>query len=134
MVFPPLVMLSFKHSQNAILHARTWQCRDEALSLPLVLVIHLLQDGSKGLHKGMILDIGTAFLLINHSPLLRNTTAPFACVGKYVWCLSGKRQIGSIQPGFGIYLPILLPQGLSSAETMSISIVTNTIWPVVVPG
>ena len=40
----------------------------------------------------MILDICTAYVLINHAPLLRNTTVPFACVGKYVRRLSGKRQ------------------------------------------
>jgi hypothetical protein len=75
-VFPPLVVPRFKHRESAILHACIGQCRDEALSLLLVLVIQLLQNGSKGLHKRMILNSWTAYLLINHAPPLRNTTAP----------------------------------------------------------
>jgi hypothetical protein len=75
-VLPPLVVPRFQHREGAILHARVGQCRDEALSLPLVLVIQLLQNGSKGLHQRMILNSWTAYLLINYAPLLRNTTAP----------------------------------------------------------
>jgi hypothetical protein len=81
-VFPPLVVPRFKHRERAILHARVGQCRDEVLSLPLVLVIDVLQNGSKGLHQRMILDSWTAYLLIHRSPLLLNTTLPFDSLGK----------------------------------------------------
>jgi len=81
-VLPPLVVPRFKHRERAILHARIGQGRDEVLSLPLVLVIQLLQNGSKRLHKRMILDGWTTYLLINHSPLLLNTTVPFNSLGK----------------------------------------------------
>jgi hypothetical protein len=46
------------------------------------LVIQLLQNGSKGLHKRMILDGWTAYLLIHRSPLLLNTILPFNSLGK----------------------------------------------------
>jgi hypothetical protein len=81
-VLPPLVVPRFKHCERAILHARVGQCRDEVLSLPLVLVIQLLQNGLKGLHKRMILDSWTAYLLIHRSPLLLNTALPFDSLGK----------------------------------------------------
>ena len=72
-VLPALVMPGFKHCECTILDVRIRQCRDEVLSLPFVLIIHLLQDGLKGPHERMILDNCRLCSLTNHSLLPRNT-------------------------------------------------------------
>jgi len=129
-VFPPLVMLSFKHRKGPILHPCVGQCRDEALSLPLVLVIDLLQDGSKGLNKRMILG-----RCIDQSLLLRNTIAPFMCVGKYARCLSGKRQIRCIQWGLAFLSALsfnnnqVLPNCYATPHEGGVDCATNWFKP-----
>ena len=71
-VFPPLKMPRFKHCERTILDMRIRQCRDEVLTLPLVLIIHLVQNGLEGLHERMILDNCRFCSLANHSLLPRN--------------------------------------------------------------
>ena len=72
-VLPPLAMPRFKHCERTILDVRIRQCRDEVLSLPFVLIIHLVQNGLKGPHERMILDNCRLCSLTNHSLLPRNT-------------------------------------------------------------
>jgi hypothetical protein len=72
-VLPALVMPSFEHGEGTILDVRIRQCRDEVLSLPIVLIIHLVQNGLKGPHERMILDNCRLCSLTNHSLLPRNT-------------------------------------------------------------
>jgi len=70
---PPLVMSRFKHCERAILNVRVRQCLNEVLTLPLVLIIHFLQDGLEGLHERVILGNCRFCSLTNHSLLPRNT-------------------------------------------------------------
>ena len=71
-VFPPLVIPRFKHCERTIFDVRIRQCRDEVLTLPLVVFIHFLQDGLEGLHERMILGNCRFYSLANHSLLPRN--------------------------------------------------------------
>lgn len=64
-VLPALVMPGFEHGEGTILDVRIRQCRDQIVSLPFVLIIHLLQDGSKGLYERMILGQCRFYRLTN---------------------------------------------------------------------
>ena len=94
-VLPALLMPSFKHGEGTILDVRIRQCRDQVLSLPFVLIIHLLQDGSKGSHERVILDIRRLCGLTNHSLLLRNTALQtLVWENKFIVCRENDRSDG----------------------------------------